>query len=66
MTFCDHNITRLEDDDGNKKSFVCNERYYIPPEIPWLLKTLGLTKIDIFRCQAGRIQPEAQTHHRVF
>ncbi len=48
MTFRDHNISYLEDDDGNKKSFVCNERYYIPPEITWLLKTLGFNKIGIF------------------
>ncbi len=53
MTFRDHNISHLEDDDGNKKSFVCNERYYIPPEITWLLKTLGFVKIDIFGAQLG-------------
>ncbi len=53
MTFRDHNITHLEDDDGNKKSFVCNERYYIPPEITWLLKTLGFNKIDIFGARLG-------------
>ncbi len=53
MTFRDHNITYLEDDDGNKKSFECNERYYIPPEITWLLKTLGFNKIDIFGARLG-------------
>ncbi len=58
MTFRDHNITYLEDDDGNKKSFVCNERYYIPPEITWLLKTLGFNKIDIFGARLGQFSRE--------
>ncbi|MDR4988964.1 MAG: class I SAM-dependent methyltransferase [Bacteroidales bacterium] len=53
MTFRDHNITRREDDDGNKQSFVCNERYYIPPEITWLLKTLGFNTIDIYGARLG-------------
>ena len=58
MTFRDHNITYLEDDDGNKKSFVCNERYYIPPEITWLLKTLGFDKIDIYGARLGEFSRE--------
>ncbi len=41
MTFRDKNITDFVDDSGNKRSLVCNERYYVPPEITWLLKSLG-------------------------
>jgi len=48
MTFRDYNITEVEDDDGNKKELECNERYYVPSEITWLLKTLGFKKIDIY------------------
>ena len=48
MTFRDHNITEIEDDLGNKKTLDCNERYYVPSEITWLLKTLGFKKIEIF------------------
>ena len=48
MTFRDYNITEIEDDDGNKKELECSERYYIPSEITWLLKTLGYIKIEIF------------------
>ncbi len=58
MTFRDHNITYLEDDDGNKKSFECNERYYIPPEITWLLKTLGFNAVDIFGARLGEFSRE--------
>lgn len=53
MTFRDHNITEFVDDDGNKKELECNERYYVPSEISWLLKTLGYTKIEIFGAKLG-------------
>jgi 2-polyprenyl-3-methyl-5-hydroxy-6-metoxy-1,4-benzoquinol methylase len=53
MTFRDYNITELEDDLGNRKTLECNERYYVPSEITWLLKTLGYKKIEIFGAQLG-------------
>jgi ubiquinone/menaquinone biosynthesis C-methylase UbiE len=53
MTFRDHNITEFEDDNGNKKTLVCNERYYVPSEITWLLKSLGFMKIDILGARLG-------------
>lgn len=53
MTFRDHNITEFEDDLGNKKMLDCNERYYVPSEITWLLKSLGYKKIDIFGAKLG-------------
>ena len=48
MTFRDHNTTVIEDDSGNKRELKSNERYYVPSEIKWLLKTLGYKRIDIF------------------
>lgn len=53
MTFRDHNTTSVEDDLGNKKELQCNERYYVPSEITWLLKTLRFTSIDIFGAKLG-------------
>ncbi len=53
MTFRDHNITTFTDDNGVEHKLVCNERYYIPSEITWLLKTLGFTTIDIFGARIG-------------
>ncbi|MBD3272269.1 MAG: methyltransferase domain-containing protein [Elusimicrobia bacterium] len=53
MTFRDHNITEIEDDHGNKVTFTCNERFYIPSEITWLLKILGYTDIGIFGAKLG-------------
>ena len=54
MTFRDYNITGFEDDDGNKKELKCNERYYVPSEITWLLKSLGYNKIDIYGAKLGK------------
>ena len=53
MTFRDHNTTVFEDDTGNKKELKCNERYYVPSEITWLLKTLGYKKINISGAKLG-------------
>ncbi|MDD5422500.1 MAG: class I SAM-dependent methyltransferase [Candidatus Omnitrophota bacterium] len=53
MTFRDYNTAVFEDDSGNKRELKCNERYYVPSEITWLLKTLGFKKIDIFGAKLG-------------
>jgi hypothetical protein len=53
MTFRDFNITTVEDDSGNEKKLECNERYYVPSEITWLLKSLGYKKIDIYGAKLG-------------
>ena len=53
MTFRDHNTAVFEDDSGNKKELKCNERYYMPSEITWLLKSLRYKKIDIFGAKLG-------------
>jgi len=53
MTFRDHNTTVIEDDSGNKKELQSNERYYVPSEITWLLKSLGFKRIDIFGAKLG-------------
>jgi 2-polyprenyl-3-methyl-5-hydroxy-6-metoxy-1,4-benzoquinol methylase len=53
MTFRDYNITNFVDDSGNQNSIVCNERYYIPSEITWLLKSLKYKTIEIFGAKLG-------------
>jgi 2-polyprenyl-3-methyl-5-hydroxy-6-metoxy-1,4-benzoquinol methylase len=53
MTFRDHNTVIFEDDSGHKRELKCNERYYVPSEITWLLKTLAYRKIDIFGAKLG-------------
>ena len=53
MTFREYNITTVEDDFGNKKELEFDERYYVPCEITWLLKSLGFKKIDIYGAKLG-------------
>lgn len=53
MTFRDFNVTTFTDDDGIEHKIECNERYYVPSEITWLLKSLGFKKIEIFGAKIG-------------
>lgn len=53
MTFRDYSVVEFTDDDGNKKSIESNERFYVPSEITWLLKSLGYSKIEIFGAHLG-------------
>ena len=53
MTFRDHNVVEIEDNSGKVRTLDCNERYYVPSEITWLLKSLGYSKIDIFGAKLG-------------
>ena len=53
MTFRSRSLTTFEDDHGNKKELDCDERYYVPSEITWQLKSLGFKTIDIFGARLG-------------
>ena len=58
MTFREHSIVEFEDDSGNKKTLECNERFYVPCEITWLLKSLGYKTIDIYGAKLGEFSRE--------
>jgi len=53
MTFRDRNITTFTDDGGREHRLECSERYYLPSEITWLLKSLGFRQVDIFGARLG-------------
>lgn len=53
MTFRDFNVTEFTDDLGNKRTLTCNERYYVPSEINWMLHSLGFQKTEIFGAKLG-------------
>jgi SAM-dependent methyltransferase len=53
MSFREHATIHVEDDLGNKKELQCNERYYTPSEITWLLKTLNFNTVDIYGAKLG-------------
>ncbi len=58
MTFRDQNTSVFEDDNGNQKELQCNERYYVPSGITWLLKSLNFKSIDIFGATLGAFSRE--------
>jgi len=53
MTFRDRGLVTVEDDLGKKKELNCNERYYVPSEITWLLKSLQFRTIDVYGAKLG-------------
>lgn len=53
MTFRNYSTIHVEDDSGNKKTLNCNERFYVPSEITWLLKSLNYKRIDIYGSKLG-------------
>ena len=54
MTFRDHSKLEIADDDGRLKTLICDERYYTPPEITWLLKSLGFRTSSIHGARLGK------------
>jgi SAM-dependent methyltransferase len=53
MTFRDYSVLKTLDDSGKELVLNCSERYYVPPEITWLLKSVGFVKSEIFGCKLG-------------
>lgn len=58
MTFRDHSLLETTDDSGRQKTLACNERYYAPSEMAWLLKSLGFRQVGIFGCPLGNFSRE--------
>jgi 2-polyprenyl-3-methyl-5-hydroxy-6-metoxy-1,4-benzoquinol methylase len=52
------------DDSGRKMTLRCNERYFMPSELRWMLQTLGFKDIGIFGCTVGKfsrkVKPSSQ------
>lgn len=53
MTFRDYSVLKTIDDSGKELVLNCNSRYYVPPEITWLLKSIGFGKTEIFGSKLG-------------
>lgn len=53
MTFRDLHVTTVTDDSGNSIDLECNERYYLPSEITWQLKSLGFGTLAIYGAKLG-------------
>lgn len=53
MSFRDRSILRVVDDAGRSRELPCDERYYAPSEITWLLGSLGFGRIAIHGARLG-------------
>jgi len=53
MTFRDLNQYEVTDDDEQKKVLNCNERYYAPSEITFMLHLLNFKSVDILAAKLG-------------
>jgi 2-polyprenyl-3-methyl-5-hydroxy-6-metoxy-1,4-benzoquinol methylase len=53
MTFRQYSVYDTENDKGKKLILNCNERYYVPSEITWLVKSAGFRESEIFGCKLG-------------
>ena len=53
MTFRQKQKVKFTDDSGVEKELSCNERFYVPSEISWQLKSLGMAEVDIFGSKLG-------------
>lgn len=60
ITFRDTSTFEATDDDDNKKTLSCNERYYTPSEISWYLKSLNFKTINIYGCELGAFSRSRQ------
>lgn len=53
MTLRDYSTFEVSDDSGRLRTIQCIERYYMPSEITWMLRSLGFDKVEIFGGQVG-------------
>jgi SAM-dependent methyltransferase len=53
MTFRDRSRFVARDDSGRELDLECDERYYVPSEIGWLLHSAGFDQIGIFGAKLG-------------
>jgi 2-polyprenyl-3-methyl-5-hydroxy-6-metoxy-1,4-benzoquinol methylase len=65
-TLRDRTILKAVDDDGRKMTLHCNERYYMPSELHWMLHTLGFKDIDVFGCTVGKFRRKVKPSPKEF
>lgn len=53
MKFREFSTYTITNDDDNEMILNCNERYYAPSEIYFMLDLLGFTNVEIFGCEPG-------------
>jgi 2-polyprenyl-3-methyl-5-hydroxy-6-metoxy-1,4-benzoquinol methylase len=65
-TLRDRTILKTVDDGGREMTLYCNERYYVPSELRWMLQPLGFKDIGIFGCTVGRFSRKVKPSSEEF
>lgn len=58
MTLRETSSLDITDDAGTVRKLNCNERYFMPSEITWYLKSLHFKTVEIFGCRLGNFNRE--------
>ncbi|MDD8026896.1 MAG: class I SAM-dependent methyltransferase [Acidobacteriota bacterium] len=65
-TLREDSVLEAVDDNGKKKTLCCNERFYMPSELAWMLKTLGFRKVEIFGGTIGEFNRKVKPSPKEF
>ncbi|MBN1621752.1 MAG: class I SAM-dependent methyltransferase [Endomicrobiales bacterium] len=66
MTLRERSLLKAKDDSGKTQILKCNERYYMPSEITWYLKSLKFKKVNIYGCDVGRFSKKTKLTSKNF
>jgi ubiquinone/menaquinone biosynthesis C-methylase UbiE len=55
-TLRSRSVLKAVDDSGRKMTLHCNERFYMPSELHWMLHSLGFKDINVFGCTVGKFR----------
>lgn len=53
LTFREKSVLEIPDDDGKVRRLTCDERYYAPSELAWLLRQAGFAEVRIAGATLG-------------
>ncbi len=59
-------VMDVTDDRGRKKTLRCDERFYMPSELSWMLETLRFRKIEVFGCTVGKFSRKVKPSPKEF
>jgi len=58
MTFREAETFTVTQDSGRELTITSSERFYVPPELRWLLVTAGFADVELYGCMPGQYNRE--------
>jgi len=58
VTFREAETFSVTDDSGRAMTITSSERFYVPPELTWLLKSAGFEAVELYGCMPGQYNRE--------